>query len=1194
MFAKIAGFELRYQLRNPVFWVTFAIFFLLTFAATTVDQIQIGSGGNTHKNAPYAIVQIHLIWTLFFMFVTTAFVANVIVRDDETGFGPIVRTTRITRGNYLFGRFTGAYLAALLAFLSVPLGIFVGSWMPWVDPETLGPNRLADYLFAFFLIAAPNILLTSALFFALATVTRSMMATYVGVVAFVILYTITTVVLGKLPQYEVPLAYGEPLGFGAFDLATKYWTANERNTITPPITGVFLWNKAIWMAVAAASLATAFALFRFGVKGRKPSKKQLLAELADAETPQLATGPLPDPVFGGTSARAQLAARTRLEFVQVLRSPAFIVLMALGLFNAMGALLSPGDLFGTEVIPVTRVVVDTLEGAFGFIPLIIAIYYSGELVWRERDRKTHEIIDATALPDWAFVVPKTLAVILVMFAALAISAIGGILVQLIKGWTAIEIGHYLLWYILPNAIDWSLLAILAVFVQAVSPHKFIGWGIMVLYLIATITLTNVGFADNLYLYGRGPRVPLSDMNGMGKFWIGATWFRIYYGAIALLMLVAAHVLWRRGTETRLKPRLARAPRRLRGPAGLVGLAALVVFVGSGVYIYVNTHVWNEYRTKVDDEQWSADYEKALYPFNTVPQPDITDVKLAIDLRPHEPAITVTGSYRLVNRTGAPLHELHVRLTDRDLRFVRLDVPGATLRKEWPRFGYRIYRYATPLAPGAVTTIGFETRRAQKGFRNSGNEQRIVDNGTFVNNSEFAPAIGMTRTGLLTDRTKRRKYGLPSELRPPKLEDLAATRYNYIDRANWVNADITVTTDADQTPIAPGNRVSDVTANGRRTAHFVTEAPILHFFSVQSAHYEEKHLRHGKVDLVVYYDAKHPMNVDRMLKAMAAGLDYYEPNFAPYQFRQARIIEFPGYEQFAQAFAGTMPYSEGIGFIADLSDPEKIDYPTYVTAHELGHQWWAHQEISADMQGGTMLVETLAQYSALMVMEKLYGPDRIRRFLKYELDRYLRARGGEAIEELPLYKVEDQGYIHYRKGSLVMYLLKDELGEAKVNAALRRFLTRYRFKGAPYPRSLDLIAEFRKEAATPAQQALITDLFERITLYDLKARDPKVTRRPDGKYDVTMVVDAKKLYADGKGVERDTPLDEVMDVGLFSAMPGRGAFAAKDVILFEKRPIRSGTQTLRFVTAKAPGFVGIDPYNKRIDRNSDDNVIATGF
>ena len=81
----------------------------------------------------------------------------------------------------------------------------------------------------------------------------------------------------------------------------------------------------------------------------------------------------------------------------------------------------------------------------------------------------------------------------------------------------------------------------------------------------------------------------------------------------------------------------------------------------------------------------------------------------------------------------------------------------------------------------------------------------------------------------------------------------------------------------------------------------------------------------------------------------------------------------------------------------------IDYVTYVTAHELGHQYWAHQIISADMQGGTILVETMAQYSALMVMKHLYGEDKIRRFLKFELDNYLRSRGGEVVEELPLTK-----------------------------------------------------------------------------------------------------------------------------------------------------------------------------------------------
>jgi len=84
MFSTIARFELRYQLLNPVFWVAIVLFFLLTLGATTVESIRLGSGGNIHTNAPTAIAQIQLIMSLFFMFVTTAFVGNVVVRDDET------------------------------------------------------------------------------------------------------------------------------------------------------------------------------------------------------------------------------------------------------------------------------------------------------------------------------------------------------------------------------------------------------------------------------------------------------------------------------------------------------------------------------------------------------------------------------------------------------------------------------------------------------------------------------------------------------------------------------------------------------------------------------------------------------------------------------------------------------------------------------------------------------------------------------------------------------------------------------------------------------------------------------------------------------------------------------------------------------------------------------------------------------
>jgi aminopeptidase N len=505
--------------------------------------------------------------------------------------------------------------------------------------------------------------------------------------------------------------------------------------------------------------------------------------------------------------------------------------------------------------------------------------------------------------------------------------------------------------------------------------------------------------------------------------------------------------------------------------------------------------------------------------------------------------------------------------------------------------YRIYHFAQPLAPGATASLTFTTRRWQRGFRANGDDVSLVDNGTFLNNSDFAPQIGMSRDGLLTDRTTRRKYGLTPELRMAKLEDTSAQARNYVGNADWVTSDITVSTVAGQTPIAPGREVSDVTKDGRRTARFVATAPILAFFPIQSANYAVKTMDADGVKLSVYYHPRHSYNVDRMLDAMNVSLAYYRSHFGPYQFDYARIIEFPGYRQFAQSFAGTVPFSEQIGFIADTRDPAKIDYVTYVTAHELGHQYWAHQLISANMQGGTVLVESMAQYSALMVMKQIYGEDKIRRFLKYELDNYLRARGSERIEELPLDRVENQPYIHYRKGAVVMYLLQDRLGEDRVDHMLSQLLDKYRFKGPPYARSWDLVQGFLSLARNPAEHELVLDLLDRITIYDLKAPVATTRKLADGRWETSITVDGGKFYVDGKGKERATPLSDEIDIGLFDQKPGLSAFAARDVISMTRLPVKSGKQVIRVISARKPAFAGVDPYNKYIDRNSDDNVVA---
>jgi len=1196
MFAKIAAFEFRYQFRSPIFWIGVIIFGLFSFGVTTVSQISIGLGPNDDRNGPFALALGHLTFSLFYMFIITAFVSNVVVRDDETGFGPILRATRINKFDYLIGRFSGAFAAAALAFLIVPLGVFIGSFMPWVDAEMLGPNQLGAYVFSYFVLALPTLFMTAALFFALATVTRSMMWTYVGTIAFVVIYLAANVALDK-PEFEKTVALFDPLGMSAYALITKYWTNAERNTLIPAVEGALLWSRLLTISLGFGFLAAAFALFRFqsGALSGKKAKRDRLAAIATPTAPPPPLTRLPRPVFDGAAAWGQLVARTRLDMQQVFGSPAYPVLIAIGLANSLLGLwfASENTGYGGVIHPVTRVMIPALLGSFGLIPIIISIFYAGELVWREREKKTHEIVDSTPVPDWAFIAPKTLAISLVLISTLLVSVLAAMAVQTAKGFTEFQIGHYLVWYVLPQSVDFILMAVLAVFLQVLSPHKFVGWGLMVIYMVTTITFNNLGFEHNLYNYGGAPGVPLSDINGMGRFWIGASWFRLYWTAFAVVLLVLGYALWRRGTETRLLPRLRRLPRRLTGRAGLTLAAALIVFVGSGAFIFYNTNVLNPYRTSIDNDKWQADYEKALIKYVDTPRPKIVSMKLDVDIYPHDTRLVASGSYIVENRTDKPLKEIHLAF-DRDLKVKALNIQGGrATATPYGQFNYRIFALDTPMLPGERRTISFTTEREQRGFRNGGNETRIVDNGTFIDNSAFTPILGMERSGLLQDRAKRRKYGLPVEQRMPKLGDVASRQFNYLRHdADFVTSDITVTTVADQTPIAPGYKVSDVTADGRRKARFVTEAPVLPFFSVQSARYEVSRETYKGVDIAVYYDPQHPWNVPRMKTAAKASLDYYQANFSPYQFRQVRFLEFPAYADFAQSFANTIPWSENLGFIADYSDPSKIDMVTYIGAHEIGHQWWAHQVIGADQQGSTVLSETLAQYSALMVMKHMYGEDQIRKFLKYELDRYLRSRGGEVIEELPLARVENQGYIHYRKGSLVMYRLQREIGEDKVNAALRRVLAQYAFKGAPYPTSMALVDALRAEAPAD-KQALITDLFEQITLYDLQTKTVTVKKRPDGRFDVVMTVKGRKVYADGKGKETDAPMAELVDVGLFTAMPGDKGFDRSKVILFEKRPIKTGMQTLTFTVDKAPRYVGVDPYNFMIDRNSDDNLTKVG-
>ncbi|HEY0928969.1 MAG TPA: M1 family aminopeptidase, partial [Gemmatimonas sp.] len=1151
MFTAIAGFEFRYLLRNPLVWATAALTFVAFAAATSVPGFELGSEGGLVRNASYAVVRNLMLLSVIYMPVITAFVSNAVIRDDETGYGPIIRTTRISRSDYLLGRFFGAMAIVAGCLLVGALGLWLGTLMPWASAVALGPQRIAPYVFGFVLLALPNLIIGGAILFALAALTRSMMGTYLGVIAFASVFVFIGGALSELPNFQTAFTLSDPFGIRAVSDASRYWTVAQRNVLLPEFSGLLLVNRVLWLGIASAILAIACARYRFADRGLTTRERKQQRGNVAQETPATvpATLTLPAAAIHGASLRTLLWMRTRFESWHIVRSPAFPVLMAWGMFTTLISLTTQRDPDGRPTYPTTLSLIPELEGGMEVIPLLVAVYFAGELVWRERDRRIHEIVDASPMPNWAYVVPKTLAMGLVLVSMLLVAVLAAITVQLSLGYTTIEPAKYLLWFVLPTAWDMLLLSALTVFVHALSPHKVVAWGIM---LIAAIVQQLYPLVQhNLLLYGGHPGVPLSDLAEAGSFWIGAWTFRWYWGAFALLLLVAAHVFWRRGVDVRLAPRLARARTTLRGAPGWVAAAALLVLGTTGAVAYRNTNVLNTYINEDDAIARMVDYEKQYARYLSQPQPEISHLAMNVALYPEERRAEVEGHYRLRNNTRDTVREIHVRVLDSDVRLREAAIAGARLVHDDTVNHHRIYRLEQPMASGEERELTFRTTRWIRGYRNGWPETQLVENGTFLNETQLAPVVGANRMGMLDDPELRREHGLPAIEPMAALGDSAAV-YRPSSTRGWATSDVTVSTSADQTPLAAGNKVSDKTQGSRRTARFVSTVPLRARFVVISARYAEQHREHQGVKLSVYYHSTHAWNVERMLDAMGQSLDYYQANFGPYQFDHFRIVEFPGYHDFAQAFGGTIPYSETVGFIADYQKPETIDQVTGMTAHEFAHQWWAYQVAAANMEGEGVLSETLAQYAAHMVMKHVRGEDQIRRYLKFELDRYLDNRQDT---DQPLVRAHGQQHLLYRKGALVMYLLQERLGEDAVNRALRSLVTRFRFQGAPYATASDLVAALRAEATTEEQQALITDLFERVTLYDLAVGEPTAVKRTDGRWDVTVPVMARKLYADSTGTETEAPLAESIEVGLFTAEPGRDAFDASHVVLMERRMIR---------------------------------------
>ena len=763
--------------------------------------------------------------------------------------------------------------------------------------------------------------------------------------------------------------------------------------------------------------------------------------------------------------------------------------------------------------------------------------------------------------------------------------------QLMDGFTDIEFLLYVERSLFFNFIPLVYIGVLAFLFQVLAKNRYVGmmfFAVFMLLIVGSHDLFGIEHPLASYVF---PDIgaPLSDMNGNGRFMAFGYWMRSYWGAIAGLLLVLIFIFWPRGIIQPNMVKLRRLSRMLSAGQRRWCAAMLLTLVGTGSYIYYNTNILNDYLNSAEVELLLVNYEKQYRQYEHLPIPRIVAIDNRVDIYPNDLRVIIESEHILQNKTNEVINSVHVGFPPGlDISRVVLQ-HASSFEKEDDVFNYYRFNLDKPMNPGEQYLLKYQAKIEASGFSAGSPDVSLVANGTFLLNNQITPTIGFNPDYIIKDNRKRKAHGLAPIARRPKLEDSSQLDNNvHRQDSDFVQLNSVISTINDQNVVGPGKLINTWRQKGRRYFHFQVQTPTRNFYSYQSARYNVAKSQWQDVDIEVHHHHAHDYNVDRMISGVQDSLEYFSREFSPYQFKQLRIAEFPAYRHFAQSLPSTIPYSESIGFVANVGEDD-IDMPYYVTAHEVAHQWWGFQVVAANTQGDGFIHESLAQYFALLVMEKKYGKHKIRQYLKYELDKYLSGRAGDANGELPLYRVERQPYIYYRKGAVIMYMLRDYLGEEVVNRSLRRLLKLRGFSSTPYTQSTDFIKILREEAGAKFD-SLITDSFEKITLYDLKLTAVQISKLEDERFKIIVEVDVGKHYAESDGSAVHVDLDLPIDIGLFTQNPDKVSFSNDDVIYLKKQTITGNKANIELIVNKKPVYVGIDPYHKLIDRNTEDNLL----
>ncbi|HYH56520.1 MAG TPA: M1 family aminopeptidase, partial [Anseongella sp.] len=450
--------------------------------------------------------------------------------------------------------------------------------------------------------------------------------------------------------------------------------------------------------------------------------------------------------------------------------------------------------------------------------------------------------------------------------------------------------------------------------------------------------------------------------------------------------------------------------------------------------FYNTNIRNEYLTSAEINERKAEYERRYGRYRNTPQPQLTATKLHVEIYPDRQQADIRAMYTLVNKDTVPIDSIHLEsVSGVEPGEVHFNRPAAGVLTD-QALSHRIYLLKQPLRPGDSLQINFVVHYKQRGFSHNGTNALVVKNGTYFTNFDLLPAIGYQRYREIKDAVLRKKHKLAARPSLPSLYDSEARKKPF--STDQTTFEAIVGTAKDEVAVAPGALQKTWTVNGRRYFHYKTGASIGGEYAILSGKYAVQESQWQDVAIRIYYHRGHAQNIDRMLRSVKASLAYYTEQFGPYPYKHFTVVERAGAGNGATADAGIIYYGEQYSLMNPDDGPEGFDLPYYILAHEVAHQWWGMARLTpANVEGAGVLIEGLAVYAGMQVLEKSYGDGHLRQYVNYLHESYEMPRSLATASLLQA----DEDFLYYRKGGLTMYALSKYIGKEKVNGALRQLL-----------------------------------------------------------------------------------------------------------------------------------------------------------